>query len=353
MLARPSDRPLRMSDPAPPASTPPAAADRLAGASVAPPRADEPAPASRWNGLWWSVLAVAAVELIGHAVVQSRVATRDQWADALALVRDEWQPTDLVVAAPEWADPLLREAAGDLVDRPMAGRSDTAAYGRMWVVSVRGHRAPEAPEAPPELERDFGPVHVSRWALPAPSVLFDFVDHVGEARVTRRERGEDLPCRLVQSMGNTQGGLANGPIEGAPRHLCDPARPWLWVGATTTMDLELRGRRCISTHAAGEDPIVTRYDDVPLGSSVVVHGGIWWERERWRNGSDVVVVVRLDGEELGRMTHRDGDGWKRMEAAVPEARRGGRGTVSFEVSSVGDPNFRAFCWAASSRGSPP
>lgn len=305
---------------------------------------------ARGRGFWWAVLGVAAVEVLGHWVIQSRVASRDDWAGALSFVRQEHAPRDLVVAAPDWADPLLREAAGDLIDRPMAGRSDTAAYARLWVVSIRGHRAPEQPEGEPELARDFGRVRVARWALPAPSVLYDFVEHVGRARVVRRDNGVDIPCRTVTALGNTMGGLQAGPVEGAPRHLCDAQRPWLWVGPTTTMDLALRGRHCVSTHAAGTEPIIITYDDVPLGEAVVLYGGLWWERERWRNGSDVVVVVRLDGEEIGRMTHRDGDGWKRMEAAIPEGRRHGRGAIAVEVSSTGDPNFRAFCWAGSTRG---
>ena len=293
-------------------------------------------------------MAIGAVEILGQVVIEARVAPRGEWGEALAAVRAEWHEDDAVVVAPRWADPLLREAAGDLIDREMAGHSDLAAYGRLWVVSIRGHRSSEAPAEPPELVRDFGRVHVERWTLPTPSVLYDFVAHVGEAHVTRRERGQELPCRTLSSMGQTMGGLANGPIETAPRHLCDPGRPWLWVGATTTMDLELRGRHCISQHAQGSEPISTSYDDVPLGDAVVLHGGIWWERERWRNGGDVEVAVRLDGEEIGRMTHHDGDGWKRMEAAIPEARRGGRGRISVDVSAE-NPEFRAFCWAGSTR----
>lgn len=317
---------------------------------VEPSEPSDAGARKRPSRLWWAVVAVGLVEVLGQLVIEARVAPRDEWHDALASVREQWHEQDAVVVAPRWADPLLREAAGDLVDREMAGHSDLAAYDRLWVVSIRGHRSDEAPEGPPELAEDFGRVRVERWDLPTPSVLYDFVAHVGEAHVTRRANGEELPCRTLTSMGSTQGGLSNGPIEGAPRHLCDPSQPWLWVGATTTMDLELRGRHCVSQHAQGSDPITTSYDDVPLGSSIVIHGGIWWERERWRNGGDVEVVVRLDGdEELGRMVHHDGDGWKRMEASVPEARVGTRGRVSIEVMAA-DPMFRAFCWAGSSRG---
>ncbi len=337
-----------MVDSAPTTSTPPAGA--APEASAAPVRSGAEPP-SAVPHLWWLALTIAAIEVTAHFVTQGRVATQGEWSEALAFVRSEWREDDAVVAAPDWADPLVREAAGDLVDRPMAGHSDLAAYGRLWVVSIRGHRAREAPAGEAEVSRDFGHVRVERFALPEPSVLYDLVEHVGEAHVTRRDRDQDLPCRTLQTMGATQGGLQAGPLEGAPRHVCDPGRPWLWVGATTTMDLELRGRRCVSQHAQGPDPITTSYDDVPLGDAIVLYGGLWWERERWRNGGDVEVVVRLDGEEIGRMTHHDGDGWKRMEAAVPAGRRGQRGRVSVEVSAE-DPEYRAFCWAGSSRGTP-
>lgn len=330
------------------------------GASSDPPASRAPTPheaggarvpllARRPGRIYWIIPAVAAVEILGQGVIQSRVADQDDWRDALEHVRAEWQPSDTLVAAPRWSSPLMREAAGSLLDRPRAGASDLAAYDRLWVVSIRGARAEEAPDEAPDESLDFGRVRVERFALPTPTVLYDFTEHVGEARVTRTENGAPIPCPITNAPGSSYGGLAAGPYEGAPRHVCDPRRPWLTVFATTTVDLELRGRRCVSQHAAGPEPITTSYDDVPLGRSVVLYGGIWWERERWRNGADVHVVVRLDGEEIGRMTHRDGDGWKRMEASIPSERVGGRGRVSVDVSAP-DQEFRAFCWSASTRG---
>ncbi len=328
---------------------PPSASAGGSSASSVTPRAAEPLLARRPGRLYLAIPLIAAAELLGQLVISSRVASRDAWREALAFVRSEWRPDDTIVAAPRWSDPLLREAAGSLLDARREGASDLAAYARLWVVSIRGAHAEGVDAEARELTRDFGRVRVERFALPAPSVLYDFVEHVGDAHVTRTERGVALPCREVMSAGSTQGGLGNGPFESAPRHLCDPARPWLAVFRTTTMDLELRARRCVSQHAQGEEPITTSYDDVPLGSSIVLYGGLWWERERWRNGGDVEVIVRLDGDEIGRMTHHDGDGWKRMEAAIPDARRGARGRVSIEVSAR-DPEFRAFCWAGSTRG---
>ena len=297
-----------------------------------------------WLVVLCLVSASALTELGANARITSQVAQRDDWMEALAFTRQEWQPTDAVTSAPRWTDPLLREAARELVDRRMAGRSDNHRYGRLWVASIRGAVSDEAPEGPPEFERDFGEVHLSRYALPAPSLRYDFVDHVAEARVVRMDGGAAIPCTFAPSFGNNiSGGLQAGPLEG-PRHQCDPARPWLWVGATTTMDYELRARRCIWNHPEGSNPIITTYENVMLGERVSLYGGLWWEQERTLDRGDVDLVVRIDGEEIGRMRHHDGDGWKHMEASIPEARRGSRGSIAIEVTSPA-PDWRTFCWA--------
>lgn len=290
------------------------------------------------------VSASAVGELAANAHITSEVARRDDWMDALAFVRSEWQPIDVVTSAPRWTDPLLREAAHSLIDRNMAGRSDNHRYARLWALSIRGALSDEAPEGMPEFERDFGEVHLARYALPAPSLQYDFIDHIEEARVVRMDGANAIPCNFTPSFGNNiSGGLQAGPLEG-PRHQCDPARPWLWVGATTTMDYELRGRRCIWNHPEGSNAIISTYENVLLGETVSLYGGLWWEQERTLDRGDVELVVRVDGEEIGRMRHHDGDGWKHMEASIPEARRGSRGSIAIEVTSTA-PDWRTFCWA--------
>jgi hypothetical protein len=81
----------------------------------------------------------------------------------------------------------------------------------------------------------------------------------------------------------------------------------------------------------------------------VLYAGLWWEHERSLDGGDVAMTIRVDGEEIGRGVHHDGDGWSRMEAAIPEARRGSRGSVSFAVTAE-SPYHRTYCWAGTMRG---
>lgn len=316
--------------------------------SSPPPSARARRPRAR--RAWLLLLAVAAVELLGHAVTQARVVPWEDWERAAAQVREGWQEGDVVTVAPRWADPLLRAAVGDLLDLELAGRSDLSRATRLWQLSIRGHRSDEAPTRAPDHAVQVGRVRIQRWDLAPEPVLYDLVEHVMDAEVALvQPGGEARACRAQRGGRATGGGLGSGPTAPGERHVCDPARPWLWVGATVEEDLEMLPRRCVWQHPQGAEPVRATYRDVPLGERVVLYAGLWWEHERTRDGGPVDVAVRVDGREIGRLVHRDGDGWKRMEAAIPEALRGGRGTIDVEVSAP-NPHVRTLCWAATTRG---
>ncbi len=305
----------------------------------------------RWRGkAWLLLLALAIVEVVGHVVVRARVVDESDWAAAAERVRREHRAGDLVVVAPEWADPILRRHLGDVIALADAGRSDLARFERLWVLSIRGHRAPETPEGPPELDEQVGRVRVLRWALPPSPVLYDFVEHVRDARVTMIDGEHEVPCPWRDEGRPRGGGLGAGPVTPAARHACDPRRPWLWVGATVQDDLDLRPRYCVWQHPAGPSPIRATFEDVPLGDSLVLYGDLYYEHERDREHGPVHVAVRVDGELVGRMVHADGEGWKRLVAATqrPGRPRRERGQVSIEVSAP-NPHLRSMCWAATTR----
>ncbi|HEY8429205.1 MAG TPA: hypothetical protein VIL20_12550 [Sandaracinaceae bacterium] len=306
----------------------------------------------RWRGAAWLLfLALAVVEVVGHVVVRARVVDEPDWEAAAARVRRDFREGDLVVVAPEWADPILRLHLGDVISLEAAGRSDLSRYERLWALSIRGHLPPEAPAGAPELDEQVGRVRVLRWTLRPDRILYDFVEHVEDARVTMVQGGREIPCPWRNDGRARGGGLGAGPIVPAARHVCDPRRPWLWVGATMQDDLDLRPRWCVWQHPAGPEPIRTTFDDVPLGERVVLYADLYYEHERDREHGPVHVAVRVDGEEIGRMIHADGDGWKRLEASTqrPGGPRRERGRVSIEVSAP-DPHLRTICWAATTRG---
>lgn len=301
--------------------------------------------------VWLIFLALAVVEVVGHVVVRSRVVTEDDWARAAARVREEHRPGDLIVVAPMWADPLLRQHLGDRLAMKDVGRSDLAGYQRLWALSIRGHRPAEAPAEAPSFDEQHGRVRVLRWDLTPEAVLYDFTDHVREARVSLVDGERESVCPFRDEGRPRGGGLGAGPMTPAARHSCDPRRPWLWVGTTVQDDLELTPRYCIWQHPAGPEPIRATFPGVPLGERLVLYGDIYYEHERHREHGPLSVAVLVDGEEIGRMVHADGDGWKRMEASTqrPGRPRRERGDVTIEVTAP-NPHLRSFCWSATTRG---
>lgn len=319
--------------------------------------ANEDAPPKTRSSLWLAFLGVALVELVAHFVVRARVVDEDDWHRAAARVRSDWRSGDLIVASPEWSDPIVRHELGDLIELEDAGRSDIAQYERLWTLSIRGFRPEEAPGGPPELDEQIGPVRVLRWDLTPDAVLYDFTEHVPEARVVLAQDGREMPCRWERGGRPMGGGLGAGPITPPYRHSCDPRRPWLWVGTTVLDDLDLRPRYCIWQHPAQGGVIRATFPSVPLGERLVLYGDLYYEHQRnidpepGNAHAPVHVAVQVEGEEIGRMTHEDGDGWKRLIASTRFDRRGvrERGDITVEITSP-DPNLRTFCWAATTRG---
>ena len=299
----------------------------------------------RRSPLWLILLAIGVVEVIGHYVVQARVVSDDDWQRAGERVRAEWQTGDLVVAAPEWSDPLMRRELGDLIGLSGAGRADERRFARIWTLSIRGHRPEEAPARAPDFDETIGAVRVLRWDMTPERVLYDFLDHISEAQVSIDER----PCRWQRGRPRG-GGLGAGPMQAGDRFQCDAQRSWLWVGRTMQEDLELRGRHCIWQHPASPEVIRATFRDVPLGERFVLAGDLYYEHERMLEHGPLSVGVFLDDVEIGRMVHRDGDGWQEMVAStrVPSRGERERGDIRVEVTAP-NPDMRTFCWAGSIR----
>ena len=302
---------------------------------------------SRW---WLLLFPLVLVEVVGHMVIRARVPSDASWRAAAAYLAAEKRDHDLVVMAPAWADPLLRLWHGDRMGFAEAGPSDLEGFDRMWVVSIRGARAADEPRRAPDGVELFGNILVKRWDLGASTQVFDFTAHAQEAEVFMVQGDQPQPCPWRDFGTASGGGLGAGAMTPVTRAACDPHRPWLWVGRTVTEDLDLLPRDCVWQHPAGDEPIRVIYRDVPLGDRIVFYGGIYYEHERKLEGGPINARILVDGAEVGRMTHRDGDGWKRIESltrppadasTAPEQ----RGDIAFEVTAS-VPHLRTFCWSA-------
>jgi hypothetical protein len=299
-----------------------------------------------------ALVVIAAAELTGHAAIRASVPHTSHWEQAGLHIRAQWMPTDVVVAAPDWTDPLMREQVGDLLPPHAAGLSDLGRYGRLWSMSIRGARPSLAPSGPPVESFSFGAVRVERWDLGAPSVLYDFVENVMGADVAREVNGVEVPCMRPRRAVAQGGGLSTGALSPADRFECDRRR-WSFVAPVFHEDAALKPRRCIFSHPAAGEVLLLRFRNVPRGERIVVYGGLYYESERVPGNVD--LSVSFDGQPLGRMRHRSGDGWKRIELSMkPGSRRslGERGEMLFEVTTNATPH-RTFCWDATIRGSAP
>ena len=296
------------------------------------------------------VLAYVAIAMFAFAIIDSMtlafrtsLVPRDaDWQRAADFVRGEMLPRDIIVAAPNWADPLLRRELGGNITFEMAGHSDVAAFDRLWALSIRGALPAEAPQKKPDFSQTFGGVKVLRWDLGKSSVAADLVSRIDRATAEVMRKGEAVACRFVQFPSASGGGLGGGAMAPAQRFECPFGANW--IAATINEDLSLAPRYCIEQRPTGQEPVRVTFHDVPLAKRLVFYGGLYSEDERMEEHAPVQVAVRINGQLAGNMQHNDGDGWKRMEIATP----GGTGDVSVEVTSA-NPDKRSFCWAATTR----
>ncbi|MBT8452477.1 MAG: hypothetical protein KJO40_10965 [Deltaproteobacteria bacterium] len=292
--------------------------------------------------VWVPIAALAVFELVAHSTIEAAIPSDASWEAAAAFVRARHRPADRIAGAPAWVDPIVRQRLGDLLSLRMAAPPDSAGIDRLWELSIRGARSRDEP---PALEQEFDGVHVRMWTLLGDELVYDFAEEIAGAKVelVGADRSEVCPLMAARQM---PGGLERGPMTPRERFVCDPRRPWLWVGATVLSDLDLEPRRCIWQHPAGRDPVRVTFTEVPLGDRLLVHGGIDYQIERRRNHGPVTLRVWINERIAAELLHEDGDGWASLEIDTSEL-LGQTATVRFETTAD-DPTARLFCWSASS-----
>jgi len=290
---------------------------------------------------WTLIAALAVLELAAAGSIRAGVQSDESWRAAAEFVRARHRPSDRIIAAPGWADPIVRQHLGDLLSLRSAAPPDDAGTERLWELSIRGAGGRAEPA---ELDEAFDGVRVRMWTMPADELVYDFVEEVASAKVDVVEAGDATACPLLDARPG-RGGLGYGPMTPARRFVCDSRRPWLWVGATVLADLELRARRCVWQHPAGTEPVRVTFRDAELGERIVVSAGVDYQAERERTHGPVRLRVFIDDELAGELVHADGDGWSTIEIDT-SAFGSQAANVRFETTAD-DPGARLFCWAAS------
>ena len=297
--------------------------------------------------LWLLVPAVGLLELAGHLYFSGRPPTLDEWRDVRAPLAEMRKAGELVVVAPRWAEPNARHAFGDaLMPLEQVARADETAFPRAIEVSTLGAESPALSGWRSVNERRIGKFRLRVLDNPSPSkVVYDFVRNVPSAEVEDRAGTGAQPCTWNPRGRAVAGGLHGHPAFPKERHVCRGGASH-FVGITVVEDDQWLPRRCIWAEPVEGRTLVITYRDVPLGAKFRGYATLPWWLEREKKGAPVELEVSVDGRQVGRYVHNDGDGWKLFE--MPTGRAGSRGNVEFRVTSR-RARERQFCFVADTR----
>jgi hypothetical protein len=274
-----------------------------------------------------AVLLLALYETASALIAPWRAPRDADWAAAAAEVRAGFRPGDLIVAAPAWADPVMRLFLGDLVPVKIAARMDDARYGRVWELSQRGGRV--VSDGKVAAESRHGALTLRRWERPAPVVTYDFLEQWKAARVARAEPGRgEIACEKLPD-----------------RFQC-PLIDFNYV-KPDLLEMGTTMRNALTAQPVGGATVVVEWAHVPMGRSLAVGAGLHHVWLRKYGDGTVNLRVLVDGQEVGRSETSNRSGW-RVDRFDTSARAGQPATVRFEITSA-RPFSRHFGFAAEAR----
>lgn len=236
-----------------------------------------------------AIVLLALVETVNAFVAPTWAPIEKDWSAAAAKVRARFQPGDLIVAAPAWADPLMRQQLGDLVPLPVAGRMDAARYARVWEISQRGARAEDTAGARVVESSRHGALTVKRWEKPAAKVTFDFLAEWHRASVSIvNADGTEVPCTMGPTRWQCVGGASLGP---------------------ELLEIDTTHRNGLGVDPVEGRTLALEYRDVQLASELVVALGLHNVWLRKSGDGKVRVRVLRDGHDMGTLEATSASGW--------------------------------------------
>ncbi len=276
-----------------------------------------------------AVVALAIVEALVALIAPLRAPKPSDWAAVERDVRAGFHPGDLIVAAPAWADPIMRMHLGDLISIPTAGRMDAARFSRIWEIDQRGARAPEARDGRVVMERRHGALTLRQVERAGATVSYDFLARWTDAHVSRVEaNGAAHPC----------------PWQG-DRFQC-PQIGFNYV-RRQLVEVDTQLRWALLAQPVDRARVVIEYPAVVLGREIAIATGLSnvWMRKAAKGPVDLTVAI--DGKPALHVVTRNESGWL-ISHVDTAARAGQTATVRFEVTSP-SPYSRYFGFAAEAR----
>jgi hypothetical protein len=293
------------------------------------------------------VPAIGLFELALHVKQTSSVPSDEAWKVARAAVEPKVTPSDLLIFAPEWTEPLGREHFGaQLASVARVARPDETRFARAFEVSIRGAHRPELADWKPVERQAVGPFEITTLENPRPArVRDDLVEHVrpDAMSVSLVDGTNETPCPWTKGPILT-GGLGYGPSVPAERFACPGGGV---VAVTVISDPTYRPRRCIYAPPVGNNRVLRlRFHAVAFGHTFHGHHAIAAEADH-ANGAPVTLSLRAGDEAIGQFTRRDGTGWTPFET-VTESLDGKTAELVADIRAAqGD--RRQYCFEADAR----
>lgn len=305
------------------------------------------------------LVALGLGELVLDRVQRSGVPSREDWEAAAAAVRQAHRPGDLIVTAPQWADPLGRLVLGDLLTMDDVTRPDAAAYGTIFQLSVGEARHPDTRGAKVSWRRAFGRITATRYQRTPARITTDFYQDLPRAQVWEEAGGRAAPPCPWDAR--------------RARFLCGPT--WKSVRAIRA-EVGYSARRCIFAHPIDGAARVIQYRDVDPGERMVIYTGFAgydpryrarravWEYGQWKRGRikrdrppvpvapvPVTLAVTVNGQPAGRVHHDiDDESFRRTVIQVPGGAPGAQVRFTVTTRHAWSKNF---CFYARAEGGTP
>jgi hypothetical protein len=299
---------------------------------------------------------IALAELGLHARQAAQPALDADLAAARAWVVARQQPTDAVVFAPPWIDPLGRKAFAGTQTNESATFADATRFARIFEVSTQGASAAELASPNVAEQAQFGAIRVrlAKSVQHAPTAIpFTQLQDPTQLQVkvaaSEAAGGAVTPCDFARSGGS--GGNWSPPTA--------PAQFACGFGAVSRVVLPMldyRPRSCLfAPTPGGSKRLVLRFANVHFQQRIAGHHGLMVQAERGLEGADVTLEAFVDAElpnqeivhrSLGSAVHRDGDGWAEFGFATPKL-AGQIGDLTIEVQSLAA--GRQYCFDADTR----
>lgn len=296
----------------------------------------------------WKLAACLAIPALGlgelgaHAYFAARAPNEAEWRAARDVARQLRDANQVVVVAPDWAEPNARAAlGGELFPMSQVARPDLSGFAGAIEVGALGAKADTASWR--ELERrQVGPLLIRKLENPDHrGIATPLIDPLDPKRTTVHVTGPggERQCSWSARGRVTTGGLGGAPTKPAQRFDCGRN----FAGITVIDDADERPRRCLWAEPPAGGALRIRFAKVS-GRKLYGYAARPWIIERALKGAPVTLTAKVDGRTIGAFVHNEGESWTRFELPT-----GADGPFELELETSSEAAGQMFCFYADLR----